>query len=283
MFTLIHKNYRLVTRVFTLLVLLAANAQSQTPSITIPYSTYHSPAYANYYYEEVLKLALAKTEIRYGKTAINFYPFVTGRERQRAILKSNGGLDVIWSTSSHLRETQLLAVKFNLLRNLSNYKILLIRTEDKEKFAKVKHLADLRKFKAGTGSHWQDTQILQKNDMPLVTSWDYEPMFKMLAAKRFDYMIRGAQEIWAEVEQHQDLPIMAEQTLLIHYELPVHFFVNQKNVQLAERLKAGLEMAEKDGSLNTLFISLPAFKKGLDEAHNRQRTQINMINANSVN
>lgn len=270
-------NYQTIIAVVSLLVLLCSNNSSNAQTaITIPSSPYHTPAYANYYYEEVLRLALTKTESTYGKTDIQFYPLVMGRERQRALLKSNGGIDVIWSTSNHVRETQLLAIKVNLLRDLSNYKILLIRKEDKEQFATVKSLSDLRKFKAGTGSHWQDTQVLQKNEMPLMTSWDYEPMFKMLAAKRFDYIIRGSQEIWAEVEQHQGLHLAAEDTLLIHYDLPVYFFVSPTNLQLAERIKIGLELAEKDGSFKKLFFSMPAFKKGFDETYNKHRLLLKM-------
>lgn len=262
---------------FSFLGWISAQTFAQSPpSITIPYSAYHTPEYPNYYYEEVLKLALAKTEHDHGKLEIKFYPFNTGRERQRAILKINGGLDLLWSPSSHLREEQLLAVKFNLLRELSDYKILLIRKEDKANFAAVKRLGDLRKFRAGTGSHWQDTKVLQLNSMPIVTSWDYEPMFKMLVAKRFDYMIRGAQEIWPELEQHKDLPIMAEERLLIRYKLPVYFFVHPKNAKLAERIKKGLERAEKDGSLKSLFMSLPAFKKGYDEINKKNKVILDL-------
>jgi hypothetical protein len=271
-------NHRFIISVcLTLLLLCAQNTYPQI-SITIPFSPYHTPLYSNYYYEEALKLALAKTEDTYGKTEIKTNPHASGRERQRAILKNNAGIDVIWSSTNSTRETQLLAIKFNLLRDLSNKKILLIRKEDKEKFSTIKSLADLRKFKAGTGSHWQDTHTLQHNDMPLVTSWDYEPMFKMLTAKRFDYMIRGSQEIWAEIEQHSELPIMAEENLLVTYEQPVYFFVNPKNIKLAERIKTGLEIADKDGSLNKLFLSIPSFKQGYDEVNNKKRTLIKMQN-----
>ena len=103
-------------------------------------------------------------------------------------------------------------------------------------------------------------------------------MFKMLAAKRFDYMIRGAEEIWSELELHSNSPFMAEENLLIHYTLPVYFFVNPNNTQLATRLKTGLEIAQKDGSLKQLLLSLPAFKKGYEEIHNKNRTLITMEN-----
>lgn len=268
---------RIALAVVSLLIAASACAQSV---ISIPDFPQHTPAHHNYYYEEALKLALAKTEQRYGKTTLKTNPLASGRERQRVILKNNAGLDVIWSSTNPAREAQLLAIKFNLLGELSNKKILLIRTADKEKFAQVKTLADLRQFTAGTGSHWQDTYTLQNNAMPLVTAWNYEPMFKMLAAHRFDYIIRGAQEIAAELEQHRNLPIMAEEHLLISYEQPVYFFVNSQNTQLAERIKTGLLAAESDGSLKKLFFSIPSFQQGYAEVNNKKRRLIRMQSAN---
>jgi len=247
-----------------------------TSSITLPFADRHTPDHPNYYYEEALKLALAKTESTYGKMEIKFYSFNTEPERQRAILKTNGGLDLIWSSSSPLREEQMLAIKFNLLRELSDYRLLLIRTEDKAKFASVKRLADLRKFKAGTVSGWQETKVFQLNNIPSVTSWAYDPLFKMLADKRFDYILRRPHEIWTELEQHKDMPIMAEEKLLIGYQLPMYFFVHAKNEKLAKRIKKGLELAEKDGSLKTLFMSLPAFKKGYEEIKKKNKFLINL-------
>jgi hypothetical protein len=281
---LIH--YRFITnvlkvlKVFALCTLLSTSflchADTEKPAITIPFSSDQHPNQITYYYEETLRLALAKTEAKYGKLDIKRYPFPSGRERQRAIIAANEGMDIMWSSFNQSRAEQLLAIEFDLLRELSNKKILLIRKEDREKFAAVKNLNDLRKFKAGTGSHWHDTNVLQKNDMPLVTSWDYSPMFRMLAARRFDYIIRGAQEIWEEIEEYEDLPLAAEETLLISYELPVYYFVNKNNFQLAKRIKEGLLSAEKDGSLAELFGSLDGFKRGREEINNN-RTLLKMI------
>jgi hypothetical protein len=253
-----------------------AIAQINEALIRIPYSGPKSPEKSYYYYEEVLQLALQKTESSHGKARVEYYPYHVGRERQRALLRKGKDLQVLWSSTSREREKTLLPVRFNLLRGISDYKILLIRREDKDKFANVRDLSDLRRFKAGTGTHWQDTKVLIKNDIPLVTSWDYEPMFKMLAAKRFDYMVRGAQEIWSELEEHANQPFMAEETLLIHYPLPVYFFVNPDNKALAERLKTGLERAEKDGSLDQLFFSVPGFQRAYDEVQYKQRRLIKM-------
>jgi hypothetical protein len=245
-------------------------------SIILPFAAHHTPDHPNYYYEEALKLALTKTESTSGKVEIKYYPFNTEPERQRAILTTNGGLDLIWGSSSPLREEQMLAIKFNLLRELSDYRILLIRKEDKAKFATIKRLEDLRKFKAGTVAGWPETRVYQLNNIPSVTSWAYEPLFKMLVDKRFDYVLRGAHEIWTELEQHKEMPLMAEEKLLIGYQLPVYFFVHAKNEKLAKRIKKGLELAEKDGTLKALFMSLPAFKKGYEEIKKKNKVLINL-------
>ena len=265
--------------VSALMISRSVYAKEAVTVVNLPYAENHLDTSPPYYYEEVLRLSLQKTESKFGKFKIVFYPFPVGRERQRAIVKNNLGLDVIWSSSTPAREEQLLAIKFNLLKEINGYKILLIRAEDQEKFSSIKSIVDLRKFKAGTGTHWRDTQVLSKNDIPFVTSWDYEPMFKMLAVKRFDYIVRGTQEIWNEITLHQDLHLAAEQTLLIKYNQPVYFFVNPKNIELAARIKLGLEIAEKDGSLEKLFLRIPGFQKAREEIHNKQRRVITFIDA----
>jgi hypothetical protein len=272
MFNTYHNRHiiaRAILLVTYLIIFHSANAKAQY--ITIPQSTSHDNTSGNYYPEELLKLALKKTEMSDGKADVRFFPYITGRERLRAILKNNLGLDVIWSASTKQREEQLLSVKFNLLQGINEYKILLIRSSDQEKFSNVKTLTDLRNFKAGTGTHWQDTQILTLNEMPFVTSWDYEPMFKMLAAKRFDYMIRNATEIWNEVQLHNNLNLMAEKTLLLHYEQNMFYFVRKENTQLADRILRGLNLALADGSLDILLKSVPGNRIALEEIQKKQR------------
>ncbi|MES2822883.1 MAG: transporter substrate-binding domain-containing protein [Pseudomonadota bacterium] len=257
---------------------IANPTNADIPALVIPHAAFHDITTANYYPEELLKLALQKTEASDGRVDVKFYPLSTGRNRSRVILMNKLGLDVLWSSSTHQREQQLLAIKFNLYQGISEYKILLIRKEDQKKFAKIKTLADLRNFKAGTGTHWQDTQILSFNNLPFVTSWDYEPMFKMLVAKRFDYMVRSSHEIWGEINRHPEWSLMAEQTLLLHYNQPLYYFVHKENIALAERILRGLNLAKADGSLDALRDSLPDFKMAVAEINSKHRTMIELAN-----
>lgn len=268
----------LIYLVIVIYAFIAKPANANSPHLVIPHSAFHDITATNYYPEELLKLALHKTEASDGKVDIKFYPLSVGRNRSRVILMNKLGLDVFWSSSTHQREQQLLAIKFNLYQGISEYKILLIRKGDQKKFAKIKNLADLRLFKAGTGTHWQDTQVLSFNNLSFVTSWDYEPLFKMLVAKRFDYMVRSSHEIWGELNRHPELSLMAEQTLLLHYSQPLYYFVHKENTALADRILRGLNLAKADGSLDGLLDSLPGFKMAVAEINSKHRIMIELEN-----
>lgn len=244
--------------------------------IIIPNETAQGISEANYYPENLLKLALQKTEDTYGKTSVQYFEEPFGRERLRSLLREGNGIDVLWSSSTPQRDQELLPIKFNILRGLNEYRVLLIREEDKEKFANIKSLDDLRHFKAGTGIHWSDTLILKTNNLPYTTSWAYEPLFKMLAAKRFDYMARGMQEIKHELITHSDLHLTVADKVMLHYHQPIYYYVSPKNPKLAERILKGLEMAQADGSFDRLFYSIPEHRYATDEIQNNTRVIFNL-------
>lgn len=253
----------------SLLLTTAAFSQAPLPlRLVIPGPAILEPESTWRFYEQALKLALAKTAITPTEQfEIVYYTRPTGRERARFLVKQ-GEIDVMWSSTNKKREMELAPVRFNLLKGVNEYRQLLIRATDQHKFDKVKTLEDLRKFKVGTGVHWSDTQVYIFNNMPLVTAYAYEPMFRMLAAKRFDYMARGLQEIDGELQKNSHLNLAIENNILIHYSQPIYFFLNKKNTPLANRIKQGLELAQEDGSLDELFMSIPSFRAAIEKLHN---------------
>jgi hypothetical protein len=148
---------------------------------------------------------------------------------------------------------------------LNEYRVLLIRKEDQEKFNAVHSLDDLRKLTAGTGADWPSTDILRNNHLPVITVGNASLLFSMLAAKRFDYMSRNLSEVWGEADAFERNGLVVESTLMLHGGVPFYFFVNKDNKKLAERLERGLKMAIADGSFDQLFFSTPGFKRGTDE------------------
>ena len=199
-----------------------ANADLQ---LTLPKAGSFEPEITGHFYEQALRLALEKTRREHEQIHFDYYKVSVNRERARLLVKQ-GIIDIIWSSSNKKRENQLMPVKFNLIRGINEYRLLLIRADDQPRFDQVNALSDLQKFKIGSGLHWSDADIYRFNGLPLVTSDAYDSMFRMLEARRFDYMARSIQEVINEQEQYPALRLSIEKNLMIHYQQPIYFFVN---------------------------------------------------------
>lgn len=246
-----------------------------TLRLMLPKAGSLEPETTSYFYEQALQLALNKTSSESEHIQFDYHLAAINRERARLLVKQ-GVIDIIWSSSNKKREEELTAVKFNLIRGINEYRLLLIRADDQARFEQVKNLADLQRFKIGSGSHWSDTDVYRFNGLPLVTSYSYTSMFRMLLAKRFDYMARSIQEVNYEVEHYGKINLVIEKNLAIHYPQPIYFFVNKKNNELAARIQKGLEIAQQDGSLDTLFFSIPNFRQAWEQLQQFDRNVIEL-------
>lgn len=223
------------------------------------------------YFPRLLALALDKTVASDGPYQLSHYGHELTSLRRNIELKNNGVINVMWDGSNRQREADLLAVRISLLKDLNDYRVFLIRSDDAPRFAAVRTLDDLRKLKAGAGTNWPSADVLRFNGLPVETSGGYEYLFPMLRVKRFDYMPRGVQEAWAELELHKGEGLEVERTIFLHYRVPFYFFVSRRQPELAARIERGLKLALKDGSFDRLFNSIPAFQRGMDEITARKR------------
>jgi hypothetical protein len=255
----------------------AAEQGSALPAkITISHTASNDINHEDYYFTQLLALALAKTERQYGNVDIVELPNRKVDKRLRAELASRS-IDLLWSPTSPELEAEFLPVKVSLLKELNNYRLLLIRPETQAQFSRVKTLNDLRQFKGGMSAQWVDADIMQANGLPLVKAVGYGKLFKMLAAKRFDYFSRGLYQIQTEVNFYPDLHLAIEKDLMLHYPNEVYFFVHKDNKVLAQRLKLGLEAAQKDGSFDALFNSIPRYQWGIEQLKHHQRRIIHLL------
>jgi hypothetical protein len=225
----------------------------------------------DYYFIRLLTLALDKTHATDGDYQLQEADIWLADNRLKAALKSNW-VDVIWSNTSPPSEQALLPVRVSLLKELSDYRILIIRPGDQARFNAITTLDDLRKLKGGMGSQWPDMAVMCANDLPVVSSVGYGRLFRMLAAGRFDYFSRGLYQVKRELELYSDLGLVMEEKLILHYSLPYYFFVNRNNPALADRLERGLKAAQADGSFDQLLLSIPRHqwaKAELDKRHRR--------------
>lgn len=182
--------------------------------------------------------------------------FTTVTQDRGLALMEEGRIDVVSMPTTLQREKDMRAIRFDILRGLLGYRVLLIRKQQQVDFAAVQSLAELRQFRLGFGMHWADLPLLQYNGFQVVAAPHYESLFAMLSRGRFEGFPRGLNEAWQELGEQQAIfpNLMVEPTLAFHYPWPVYFFVRKDNLALAARLQLGLQRAQADGSMHRLFM-----------------------------
>ncbi len=203
----------------------------------------------------VLTAALEKTRPQYGDYEIRFSPVLLKRNRALRALQSGKILNVYSAPSRKEWENNATPVYFPIYKGLLNYRRLLINKADAPKFNKITDIEQLKQLRAGLGQQWSTTKTLQNLDFNIVTSSSYEGLFGMLSLHRFDYFIRGINEIYYEFESRTSKypNMMIEETILLNIPLPVFLFVSPQAPRLHQRIKNGLWMMQKDGSFDELF------------------------------
>lgn len=247
------------------------------------FTTIVIPAPGPSYFGKILRLALDKTVPEYGAYEFQEVQARMSDSRLRAAVKS-GHIDVVWSPTTHEFETTLLPVPVSLLKDLDDYRILIIRAGEQPRFDTIQTLDDLRKKTGGMGSHWVDAEIMRANGLPIISAVDYRSLFKMLRAGRFDYFSRGIYQVQLELGWIPTQGLVMEQRLMLQYPAENYFFVNRSNPALADRIRKGLELALADGSFDETLYAYPEHRWARMEIdnHNRLIIQLDSIQPNSV-
>lgn len=189
-----------------------------------------------------------------------------------------GKLDVFWSMTSQELEDEFIAVYIPIFRGLLGMRIPLVKEENVNMFANVNSLSDLKRYKAGSGKSWPDTEILEFNDLPVVKTLKYQNLFPMLEGERFDYFPRGLHEPWQEITDNEKLNLAVENNILIHYTAPNYFFVNKSNPELAQQLTELLEAFIESGEYAQYFFEDDEVRNALDRANVRNRVVFKIEN-----
>jgi len=255
-------------------LLVCGLATAAPLQVTIPRYDPHNPSAA--YFPQLLTLALEKTFETDGPFALLQTTQPLTSLRQMVEVKNNGVVNLIWDSSDAQREAELLPIRISLLRNLHDYRVLMIRAEDARRYARFRTLNDLRSMTAGAGTSWPSTEALRFNKMPVITSVEYGNLFSMLRARRFDYILRGVHAGYSEERTHASTGLIVEPTLLLRYPGRFYFFVNKANTALADRVERGLNIALKDGSFDKLFQSVDDFRHSEAEIRNGRRRVIEL-------
>lgn len=238
--------------------------------------------YRNYNNEasrDLLTLVLEKTEDFYGPITVSKSPQIT---QGRAVAELGDGhkslVSLINVVVDEEREKSMIPVKIPTDGGLIGLRVCIIRKDERDRFHDIRSHLDIREkgITFGQGLHWPDTQILQENDFPVVTSVRYEGLFDMLREKRFNCFLRGANEAMEDLKNYGNDELMIEPDLLFAYPSASFFFVSQGDSELAARLELGLRRAILDGSYEAYFRH--HYQPAIDELKLDQRRIIRLNN-----
>ncbi len=230
-----------------------------------------SPARQDDYYVNLLRLVLNASKAEDEVIQFRFSDRQFTQWRWLVELTSENNPGVLWTATSQQRETLLRPIRVPLFKGLIGTRLIVIRREDAGKFAQVKTLSDLQHYVAGQGANWPDTSILRANGLRATEGLGKDQLYKMLAAKRFDYFPRGITEISNEQAFLNEFDLMVEPHLLISYPAAMYFFVNHKNDELAGRLERGWDIILANGQFDRFFYNHPRVKYGLEELGTHHR------------
>lgn len=210
-----------------------------------------SPILMNY-----LQRALEVSKAEYGDyELIESAKMEQGRSLIEIAKPTHSKLDVASYAPTAEREQQAIAIRIPLLSGMMGYRLCLIKKKQQYLFNGISNKQQLINKHISIGLHqdWPDTQILRANNIAVQTSHKKELLFKQLIRGRFDCFSRGANEIYGEYLNHREQGISIENELLIHYPLPVFFFVNKARPLLAARLQFGLQKLIDSGEFARIF------------------------------
>lgn len=232
------------------------------------------------YEREVLAAALATTNKSHGDWNLLIdntnYP---AAEDEASVFRTKN-FDIFGTVAGNpkLANEKKVLVPLPLMKGLLGYRILIIRAEDKEKFAAIKSADDFRKLRMGIPATWADAELFRKNGYQVVEKGSFDDLFTRLRNKEFDYVSFGANEVDGVFAERAATPagLIIEESLLVFYPFPLVFYVHPERNELAERVTQGLMTISANGELDKIFKRF--YGKDLARLHLDKRHMIQLKN-----
>ena len=232
------------------------------------------------YEREVLEAVLTATEAVYGAWTLKEdktdYP---AAEDEASVFRK--GFDIFGTVAGNqkLASEQKILVPLPLMKGLLGHRVLIIRTEDKAKFAAITKADDLQALKLGIPATWADAELFRQNGYAVVEKGSFDELFERLLKKEFDYVSFGANEVAGVFAERaaSSGKLMIDNSLLVYYPFPLVFYVNPQKPALARRVTAGLQKISANGVLDGIFNRY--YGKALAELNIDKRTRITLENS----
>lgn len=250
---------RLLGLLITSLTLASQVALAQSP-MTYIYNAPESELDQRYVYQwEILRAALEITLPSHGDYVMTPSPPMSELRQADELMAGTGRLTVVYLDVKPGLPEKLNVVPIPVDRNLSGYRVFLIREDLQAELERVESVEDLKKFTFGFGLGWIDSDVMKSNGFQVMTGSAYEGLFKMVALRRFDIFSRSVAEVGGEMKLRSELfpPLTLEKTLCLSLPMPMFFWFSKtpEGSRLAARAEAGMRTLIANGTYDRIFRS----------------------------
>jgi hypothetical protein len=233
------------------------------------------------YQDEVVKLALEKTKAEFGPYRIEKAGKMNISRAMNAVAL-NAFNNLIVANGYEKEFTQMGAMSYIPVPvdlGLTGFRLCITSKANKTKFSQITTVQQLKQFSIIQGFGWPDASILKANGFKVIEISDSaaENMLKMVAAGRGDLYCQSLSQYWMEYSTFKEtIGIDLNETFVLYYPLARFFYVNKSYPVEANRLRKGLELAAKDGSLAQLWFQHN--QASFDHANLKQRRLFTLNN-----
>ena len=210
------------------------------------------------YERDVLLSALRVTRQEFGDWKLiehtRDYP---GDLEAETFRKYGHDLFVTTAGNKKLSDERKIVVYQPIQNDLLGYRVLIIREEDKARFARIKREEVLKTQKVGIPDSWADAELLRYNGFRVVERGSFDDMFARLLNLEFDFTTLGINEIDRVFAERADevKHVVTVNHLLIYYPLPLLFYVNPDLPELAKRIEKGIKKISENNTMSRLFFN----------------------------
>lgn len=208
------------------------------------------------YERNILKAALEASTQAHGDYTLSEDKSALSSDEESAVFRdTNTDLFVTVAGNPKLKHEEKIIVTHPLMKGLLGYRLIIVRHHDLEKFAAIRKQGALKKLSVGIPEGWADADLFRHNGFSVVEGGSFDEIFDLLAAKKFDYVSLGANEIEDVFKNRAEDSGMfnIEPTILLYYPFALVFYIDPEKPELAERLRDGLEAIERNGHAQRLF------------------------------
>lgn len=242
-----------------MLVFASTQPRAQTDATQTLIVRYKHPDFGNLnrktFEQKLIELALEKTQQKVG--AFELVPVnILSRAHAIASLSQNIHPNFVISLSYEdtlVASGNLIYIPFPIDLGALSYRICYAHKNLTQQVRQIETLEQLKAYKVAVGAEWLDGKILQRHGVQIVTGENITSLFRMTQAGRADLFCPSPSEYFHELETEQATDFQLDNQLALYYPLPKFLFSHKSNKALLDRIKAGFDIAYRDGSYLKLW------------------------------